>query len=110
MSDVSELSDVELSPSTDSLDTLMGFETEAGRTTVVSQSSSSVNQPASSENAIGSSDSESIHVSPRAAKGEGTQDGRPDRVYQRHLPASTVNLQKRAHLRLLPDPDTRHHQ
>ena len=80
MSDVSELSDVELSPSTDSLDTLMGFETEAGRTTVVSQSSSSVNQPASSDNAIGSSDSESIHVSPRAAKGEGTQDGRADRV------------------------------
>ena len=80
VSDVSELSDVELSPSTDSLDTLMGFATEAGRTTVVSQSSSSVNQPASSDNALGSSDSESIHVSPRAAKGEGTQDGRPDRV------------------------------
>ena len=73
-------SDVELSPSTDSLDTHIGFATEAGRTTAVSQSSSSAGQPPSLDNALVSSDSESSPVPPQAAEGEGTQNGRPDRV------------------------------
>ena len=73
-------SDVELSPSTDSLDTHIGFETEAGRTTAVSQSSSSAGQPPSLNNALVSSDSESSPVPPQAAEGEGTQNGCPDRV------------------------------
>ena len=70
----SSVSDVELSPSTDSLDTLIGFATEAGRTTVVSQSSSSAGQPASSDNALGSSDSESD--APRPTKVGRAQNGR----------------------------------
>ena len=76
----SSVSDVELSPSTDSLDTHIGFATEAGRTTAVSQSSSSAGQPPSLDNALVSSDSESSPVPPQAAEGEGTQNGRPDRV------------------------------
>ena len=76
----SSISDIELSPSTDSLDTLIGFATETGRTTAVSPSSSSAGQPASSDNALASSDSESRPVTPRAAEGEGAQNGRPDRV------------------------------
>ena len=75
----SSISDVELSPSTDSLDTHIGFATEAGRTTAVSQSSSSAGQPPSLDNALVSSDSESSPVPPHAAEGEG-QNGRPGRV------------------------------
>ena len=80
MSESSSISDVEVSPSTDSLDTLIGFATETGRTTAVSLSSSSAGPPASSDNALASSDSESRPVTPRQEEGNRTQNGHQGRV------------------------------
>ena len=57
MSDSSSLSEVEVSPSSDSLDTLIGLSTETGRTTAVTPSSSSEGLAASSDAAVASSDS-----------------------------------------------------
>ena len=75
MSESSSISDVEVSPSTDSLDTLIGLSTETGRTTAVSPSSSSAGPPASSDAALASSDSESRPVTPRQEGGNRTQNG-----------------------------------
>ena len=72
MSDSSSLSEPEASPSSDSLDTLIGFSTETGRTTVVTPSSSSEGIAASSDAAAASSDS-SRPETPR-------QDGDPSGV------------------------------
>ena len=72
MSDSSSLSEVEVSPSSDSLDTLIGLSTETGRTTVVTPSSSSEGIAAPSDAAAASSDS-SRPETPR-------QDGDPSGV------------------------------
>ena len=75
MSESSSVSDIEVSPSTDSLDTLIGLSTETGRTTAVSTSSLSAGPPASSDTALASSDSESRPVTPRQEGGIRTQNG-----------------------------------
>ena len=91
MSESSSISDVEFSPSTDSLDTLIGFATETGRTKAVSPSSSSAGPPASSDNALASSDSESRPVTPRTAEGDRTQNGHQDRVGRPAPPSGAHN-------------------
>ena len=75
MSESSSVSDIEVSPSTDSLDTLIGLATETGRTTAVS-----AGPPASSDTALASSDSESRPVTPRQEEGHRTQNGHQSRV------------------------------
>ena len=79
MSDSSSLSEVELSPSSDSLDTLIGLSTETGRTTAVTPSSSSEHQAASSDPTLASSDS-SRPETPRQEGNGRVQNGDPSRV------------------------------
>ena len=57
MSDSSSLSEVEVSPSSDSLNTLIGLSTETGRTIAVSPSSLSEDQAASTDPTLASTDS-----------------------------------------------------
>ena len=69
--------DIEVSPSTDSLDTLIGLATSAGRDTAVSTTSSSAGLPVSSDNPLPSSDSsESRAVTPRPTESGRAQNGR----------------------------------
>ena len=75
MSDSSSVSEIEVSPSTDSLDTLIGLSTETGRTTAVSPSSSSAGPEASSDAALASSDSDSRPETPRQEGDNRTQNG-----------------------------------
>ena len=79
MSDSSSLSEVEVSPSSDSLDTLIGLSTETGRTTAVTPSSSSEGLAASSDAAVASSDS-SWPETPRQEGNNRIQDGEPSGV------------------------------
>ena len=79
MSDSSSLSEIEVSPSSDSLDTLIGLSTETGRTTVVTPSSSSEGIAASSDAAAASSDS-SRPETPRQEGNNRVQDGDPSGV------------------------------
>ena len=79
MSDSSSLSELEVSPSSDSLDTLIGLSTETGRTTVVTPSSSSEGIAASSDAAAASSDS-SRPETPRQEGNNRVQDGDPSGV------------------------------
>ena len=79
MSDSSSLSEVEESPSSDSLDTLIGLSTETGRTTAVTPSSSSEDQAASSDPTLASSDS-SRPITPRQEGNGQVQNGDPSRV------------------------------
>ena len=79
MSDSSSLSEVEVSPSSDSLDTLIGLSTETGRTTAVTPSSSSEGLAASSDAALASSDS-SRPETPRQEGNAQVQNGGPSRV------------------------------
>ena len=79
MSDSSSLSEVEVSPSSDSLDTLIGLSTETGRTTAVTPSSSSEGIAASSDAAAASSDS-SRPETPRQEGNNRVQDGDPSGV------------------------------
>ena len=79
MSDSSSLSEVEFSPSSDSLDTLIGLSTETGRTTAVTPSSSSEGLAASSDPTLASSDS-SWPETPRQEGNGRVQNGDPSRV------------------------------
>ena len=79
MSDSSSLSEVEVSPSSDSLDTLIGLSTETGRTTAVTPSSSSEGLAASSDAAVASSDS-SRPETPRHEGNNRFKDGEPSGV------------------------------
>ena len=71
MSDSSSLSELEVPPSSNSLDTLIGLSTETGRTTVVTPSLSSEGKAASSDAAAASSDSSR----PETPRQEGNRSG-----------------------------------